>query len=76
MDRLLTFEERDRILKLGGIKFHDGSSMDIAKAQDEKTLKAMAEWIDRNIMKTDNRVTKLWVLGDAVKALREGKFPE
>lgn len=52
----------------------------VAKSQaeitKEETLKAMGEWIDRNILSTDNRVTKLWVLGDAMKALREGKFPK
>jgi hypothetical protein len=39
-ERLLTFEERDQILKLAGIKFHDGSSCEIAKAQDAKSYQA------------------------------------
>lgn len=39
MDSLLTPEERDFILKLVPIKFHDGSSVNISKAQDTKTRK-------------------------------------
>ena len=34
----------------------------------------IGEWLDKNIMSTDNRVTKLWVLGDLAKALKSGTF--
>jgi hypothetical protein len=36
---------------------------------------AIGELLDRTIMKTDNRVTKLWVLADFIKVLKEGNMP-
>lgn len=43
--KILSPEERDRILKLAGIKFHDGSSYEIAQAQAALTRRETAEEI-------------------------------
>ena len=42
----------------------------IIRAEERK---AIGEYLDKTIMQTDNRVTKLWVLGDIVKALKDGQ---
>ena len=44
--------------------------------QEHALYMAVGEWLEGNIMRTDNRVTKLWVLGDLAKSLKQGQLPK
>ncbi len=60
-----------RILK--AIGWQPPSENEERTRQDER--KWIGDWLKTNIMRTENRVTKLWVLGDLVKALEAGRRP-
>ena len=46
----------------------------VAKAR-RAAAKSIGEYIDREIMRTDNRVTQLWVLGPLVANLKNEEAP-
>lgn len=41
----------------------------------EQTYKEVGELLENSILKTDNRVTQLWVLPEIVESLKQGKKP-
>ena len=52
--------------------YYEAKIEQVRKEEREK----LAQWLNTNIMSTDNRVTKLWVLVDLVRNLKEGELPD
>jgi len=42
----------------------------------QQALKDVGNYLDKNILSTDNRVTQLWVLAPTVKSLKQGELPK
>ena len=45
---------------------------DIKQEGYRQALKDVGDYLDKNILSTDNRVTQLWVLAPTVKSLKQG----